>query len=211
MKNLPLHFKILIGLVAGVIYAFISSALGWNQFTIDWIDPFGTIFIRILKFIAVPLVLFSIIGGISGLSDISRLGKMGIKTLGFYLLTTVIAVTIGLLLVNTVKPGTYLDETQRIKNRISYELWAQEVGEEIKDQKNFLNNPEYADYVKEVSGSEQVIDNKVEELKSNAESTTDASPLQFLVDMVPETWCFQSRITASCCRLFSSLSSLAYL
>ena len=101
MKNLPLHFKILIGLVAGVIYAFISSALGWNQFTIDWIDPFGTIFIRILKFIAVPLVLFSIIGGISGLSDISRLGKMGIKTLGFYLLTTVIAVTIGLLLVNT--------------------------------------------------------------------------------------------------------------
>ncbi|MEO1255679.1 MAG: cation:dicarboxylase symporter family transporter, partial [Bacteroidota bacterium] len=71
MKNLPLHVKIIIGLVAGVIYAFISSALGWNQFTINWIDPFGTIFIRLLKFIAVPLVLFSIISGISGLSDIS--------------------------------------------------------------------------------------------------------------------------------------------
>ncbi|WP_420317533.1 dicarboxylate/amino acid:cation symporter [Ekhidna sp.] len=190
MKNLPLHVKIIIGLVAGVVYAFISSAFGWNQFTINWIDPFGTIFIRILKFIAVPLVLFSIISGISGLSDISRLGKMGAKTLGFYLVTTVLAVTLGLLLVNTVKPGTFLDETQRIKNRISYELWANESGNEIKDNKNFLNDPEYADLVLEVSGSEQVIDEKVKQLKSNAESTKEASPLQFLVDMVPENLVF---------------------
>ena len=190
MKKLPLHIKILIGLVAGVIYAFVSSALGWNQFTIDWIDPFGSIFIRLLKFIAVPLVLFSIISGISSLSDISRLGKMGAKTLGFYLITTFIAVSLGLLLVNTLKPGTFLDETQRIKNRISYELWANEVGEPIKDNKNFLNNPQYADLVAEVSGSEQVIDEKVEKLKMNATSTQDASPLQFLVDMVPENLVF---------------------
>ncbi|WP_421763514.1 dicarboxylate/amino acid:cation symporter [Ekhidna sp.] len=190
MRNLPLHIKILIGLVAGVVYAFISSALGWNQFTINWIDPFGTIFIRMLKFIAVPLVLFSIISGISGLSDISRLGKMGAKTLGFYLVTTVLAVTLGLLLVNTVKPGTFLDETQRIKNRISYELWAKDTGEAIKDNKNFLNDPKYADLILEVSGSEQVIDEKVEKLKSNAESTKEASPLQFLVDMVPENLVF---------------------
>ncbi len=176
--------------MAGVVYAFISSALGWNEFTINWIDPFGTIFIRLLKFIAVPLVLFSIISGISGLSDISRLGKMGAKTLGFYLVTTVIAVSVGLLLVNTVKPGTYLDETQRIKNRISYELWANETGQEIKDDKNFLNNPKYAEFVKEVSGSEQVIDEKVEKLKENATSTQEASPLQFLVEMVPENLVF---------------------
>ncbi|WP_425393037.1 dicarboxylate/amino acid:cation symporter [Ekhidna sp.] len=190
MKNLPLHVKIIIGLVAGVVYAFISSALGWNEFTINWIDPFGTIFIRMLKFIAVPLVLFSIISGISGLSDISRLGKMGAKTLGFYLVTTVLAVSLGLLLVNTVKPGTFLDETQRIKNRLSYELWANETGKEIKDNKNFLNDPQYADLVLEVSGSEQVIDEKVEKLQSNAESTKEASPLQFLVDMVPENLVF---------------------
>lgn len=190
MKNLPLHVKIIIGLVAGVIYAFISSALGWNQFTINWVDPFGTIFIHLLKFIAVPLVLFSIISGISGLSDISRLGKMGAKTLGFYLLTTIIAVGLGLLLVNTIKPGTFLDETQRIKNRIAYELWANEVGEEIKDDKNLLNDPAYADLVMEVSGSEQVINQKVEKLKSTAQDTKDASPLQFLVDMVPENLVF---------------------
>ena len=60
LKKLPIHIKILIGLVLGVIWAFISSAMGWNDFTINWIDPFGTIFIRLLKFIAVPLVLFSI-------------------------------------------------------------------------------------------------------------------------------------------------------
>ena len=66
----------MLGLVAGVIWAFASSAMGWNQFTIDWIDPFGTIFIRLLKFIAVPLVLFSIIGGISNLKDITKLREM---------------------------------------------------------------------------------------------------------------------------------------
>lgn len=190
MKKLPLHFKIIIGLILGVVYAFVSSAAGWNQFTINWVDPFGTIFIRLLKFIAVPLVLFSIISGISGLSDISRLGKMGAKTLGLYLTTTVIAVGLGLLLVNVVKPGTHLDETQRIKNRISYELWANETGTEIKDNKNFLNDPAYADLILEVSGSEQEIDQKVETLKSNATSTEDAPPLQFLVEMVPENLVF---------------------
>lgn len=190
MKKLPLHIKIIIGLVLGVVYAFLSSAAGWNQFTINWIDPFGTIFIRLLKFIAVPLVLFSIISGISGLSDISRLGKMGAKTLGLYLTTTVIAVGLGLLLVNVVKPGTHLDETQRIKNRISYELWASETGTEIKDNKNFLNDPAYADLILEISGSQQQIDEKVEKLKDNASSTQDAPPLQFLVEMVPENLVF---------------------
>jgi Na+/H+-dicarboxylate symporter len=191
MKKLPLHVKIVIGLVAGVIYAFASSALGWNEFTINWIDPFGTIFIRLLKFIAVPLVLFSIISGISGLSDISKLGRMGAKTLGFYLLTTVIAVALGLLLVNTVKPGTHLDDEQRIKNRISYELWAEAEGVEVKDRKDFLVNPKYADLVEEMSGQSQEMNlEKVEQVKSSAESSKDAPPLQFLVDMVPENLVF---------------------
>lgn len=190
MKNLPLHVKIIIGLVAGVLYAFVSSALGWNEFTINWIDPFGTIFIRLLKFIAVPLVLFSIISGISGLSDISKLGRMGAKTMGFYLLTTVIAVGLGLLLVNTVKPGTHLDDDQRIKNRISYELWAESEGVEMKDRKDFLTNPKYAEYVEEVSGQPQDLSEKVEEVKSSAESSKEAPPLQFLVDIVPENLVF---------------------
>ena len=109
MKELPLHVKIIIGLVLGIIYSFISSALGWNEFTINWIDPFGRIFIRILKFIAVPLVLFSIISGVASLKDVSTLGRMGAKTLGFYLLTTVMAIGVGLLLVNIIKPGSFIE------------------------------------------------------------------------------------------------------
>jgi hypothetical protein len=83
MKNLALHWKIIIGLVLGVVFALVSSSLGWSEFTINWIDPFGTIFINLLKLIAVPLVLFSIIKGIAGLHDTSKLGRLGAKTLGF--------------------------------------------------------------------------------------------------------------------------------
>ena len=187
MKNLPLHTKIIIGLIAGIVYAFISSALGWNEFTINWIDPFGTIFIRLLKFIAVPLVLFSIISGISSLSDISKLGKMGGKTLAFYLVTTLLAVTIGLGMVNLIKPGTHLDDSQRVKNRISYELWAQEEGIEVKDDKRFLTDPKYADLVQDAAGEKSASSNdKVETMRMNAEKNKQSSPLQFLVDMVPE-------------------------
>ena len=96
MKNLPIHIKILFGLILGVIWAFLSSYLGWNSFTINWIDPFGTIFIRLLKFIAVPLVLFSIIGGVANLSDVSKLGRLGGKTLGAYMATTFLAIGIGI-------------------------------------------------------------------------------------------------------------------
>ena len=96
MKKIPLHWKIIIGLILGIIYSLISSYLGWNKFTINWIDPFGVIFIRLLKFIAVPLVLFSIIAGVSALPDPAKLGRMGAKTLFAYLVTTVAAVSIGI-------------------------------------------------------------------------------------------------------------------
>ena len=82
-KRLPLHIRILIGMVLGLIYAFISSYFGWNQFTLNWIDPFGKIFIKLLKFIALPLVLFSIISGVSNLTDVTKLGRLGAKTFFF--------------------------------------------------------------------------------------------------------------------------------
>ncbi len=190
MKKLPLHIKIIIGLVLGVIYAFISSAAGWNSFTIDWIDPFGAIFIRLLKFIAVPLVMFSIIGGVSGLSDISKLGSMGLKTLSIYLLTTMSAVVIGLFLVNTIKPGTFMDDDQRLKNRISYEIWVDQTdGVELQDDINILADPQYQALVQEVSTDPNyTYDNNqdIEEFKKSAEAAKDAGPLQFIVDMVPE-------------------------
>ena len=105
MKKVPLHVKIIIAMVLGVFWALISGSLGWNKFTIDWIDPFGIIFINCLKFIAIPLVLFSIVGGVAGLGDIRQLGRIGIKTLCLYLLTTIASVSLGLTLVNLLKPG----------------------------------------------------------------------------------------------------------
>ncbi|MCK5907510.1 MAG: cation:dicarboxylase symporter family transporter, partial [Flavobacteriales bacterium] len=84
-KKLALHWQIVIGLVLGVIWALLSSKFGWSQFTLNWIDPFGQIFINLLKLIAVPLVLFSIIGGVTGIGDPEKLGRMGFKTLGLYL------------------------------------------------------------------------------------------------------------------------------
>jgi Na+/H+-dicarboxylate symporter len=187
MKKLPLHIKIMLGLVAGVIWAFASSALGWNQFTINWVDPFGQIFIRMLKFIAVPLVLFSIIGGISSLKDLSKLGRMGGKTLGFYLMTTITAVGIGLLVVNTLQPGKFINEEQRIKNRLQYEKWvAATDGVEILDGKNFLNDPKYNN----VEASELELDEKTKadldaKMKVAGQSQS-TGPLQFLVEMVPQ-------------------------
>ncbi|MFH6983075.1 dicarboxylate/amino acid:cation symporter [Marinoscillum luteum] len=189
MKKLPLHVKIIIGLVLGIIWAFISSALGWNQFTIDWIDPFGQIFIRLLKFIAVPLVLFSIIDGVSGLNDTSKLGRMGAKTLGLYLVSTVTAITVGLLIVNFIAPGSHIDDAQRMKNRISYELWVQNTpGVEVKDGKNFLNDPAYADLVMEMSDGQELAAQQqtVEDKVALAKKQKEVPPLQFVVDMVPE-------------------------
>ncbi|HHP7241665.1 MAG TPA: dicarboxylate/amino acid:cation symporter [Cyclobacteriaceae bacterium] len=187
MSKLPLHIKIIIGLIAGILYAFISSYLGWNEFTINWIDPFGTIFIRLLKFIAVPLVLFSIISGISGLTDVSRLGKMGGKTLLLYLLSTVIAVSLGLLLVNTIKPGRYIDEEQKVKNRIQYEYWVSTTdGVELKDGKNFLSDPKYKQYLDTEDLKDAAEDEAIKEKMESAEKAKDSGPLQFFVDMVPE-------------------------
>ena len=117
MKNLPLHWKIIIGLIAGVFFALLSSYFGWSKFVTNWINPWGVIFIRLLKLIAVPLVLFSIISGITGLSDITSLGRLGFKTLFIYVITTIFAVSIGLSLVNVIQPGSFMEKEQRMENR----------------------------------------------------------------------------------------------
>ena len=187
MRNLALHWKIIIGLVLGVIFAFISSAFGWSEFVVDWIDPWGKIFINLLKLIAVPLVLFSIIKGISGLHDTTKLGRMGAKTLFFYLITTVTSVTIGLLVVNLAAPGTLVDDSQRVDNRLAYEIWAQDNGYEVKDKKCYLCDDEYAsreEVVREMMNSEAP-DESLQAKMQSAKKTKEAGPLQFIVDMVP--------------------------
>lgn len=113
MRRLALHWQILIGMTLGVAWGITASSLGLVEFTRDWIQPFGTIFINLLKLIAVPLVLVSLIVGVSSLSDISRLSRIGTKTIGLYLLTTVLAVTLGLILVNVFEPGKAFSPEKR--------------------------------------------------------------------------------------------------
>jgi len=122
MKKLALHWQILIGMAAGVIFALLMTNFSWgDEFIADWIKPFGNIFINALKLIAVPLILASLIKGISDLKDISKLSKMGARTIITYVLTTVIAVSIGLILVNLIKPGETISEETRTELLASYE------------------------------------------------------------------------------------------
>ena len=106
MKKLALHWKILIGMALGILFgAFLSFIPNGSEFVKDYIKPFGTIFINLLKLIAIPLILASLIKGVSDLKDISKLSQMGGRTILTYLITTLTAVSIGLLLVNLIQPG----------------------------------------------------------------------------------------------------------
>lgn len=186
-KKLALHWQIVIGLVLGVIWALLSSKFGWSQFTLDWINPFGVIFIKLLKLIAVPLVLFSIIGGVTGIGDPERLGRMGFKTLTLYLATTIMAITLGLGLVNFIKPGKLVSEESRFENRINYELWAKSNGIEIVDGKCISCEANNKEIVKEIANrnGEEILSDAVIQKMKLANSTKEAGPLQFLVDIVP--------------------------
>lgn len=122
MKNLALHWQILLGMAAGVIFALLMTNFSWGaEFINDWIKPFGNIFINALKLIAVPLILASLIKGISDLKDISKLSKMGTRTILIYIGTTVIAVSIGLGMVNLIQPGSAISEETRNELITSYE------------------------------------------------------------------------------------------
>ncbi len=122
MKKLALHWKILIGMVFGIVFGFLMNSLeGGKDFVTDWIKPFGTIFINLLKLIAVPLILASLIKGISDLKDISKIKKMGMKTIVVYVLTTVVAIVIGLGIVNVVKPGEGMSAGTIEKIKTKYE------------------------------------------------------------------------------------------
>lgn len=120
-KKLALHWQILIGMAAGVLFALLFTNFSWGpQLVRDWIKPFGTIFINCLKLIAVPLILASLIKGVSDLKDISKLSEMGTRTIVTFILTTVLAVSIGLGLVNILKPGNAISEETRMELLSSY-------------------------------------------------------------------------------------------
>lgn len=113
MKKMALHWKILIGMVLGILFGLLMTFVsGGATFVLDWINPFGTIFVKLLKLIAVPLIIASLVKGISDLKDISKFKNIGVRTIVIYVLTTVVAITIGLVLVNVVQPGEGIsDET----------------------------------------------------------------------------------------------------
>lgn len=111
MKKMALHWKILLGMLLGIIFGFIMTGVDGGQgFVDDWINPFGTIFVKLLKLIAIPLILASLIKGISDLKDISKFSSIGLRTMVTYIITTVIAITIGLVIVNIAEPGTGISE-----------------------------------------------------------------------------------------------------
>ncbi|MEX0995308.1 MAG: dicarboxylate/amino acid:cation symporter [Balneolaceae bacterium] len=144
-----LHWQIIIGLILGLIWGLLSSFAGFNEFTSDYIRPFGTIFVNLLKLIAVPLIVASLVVGISSLNDMAKLSRMGGKTIAIYMITTSLAITIGLTTVNIIQPGKTLPEETRTSLMETYS--------------------------ESVEGRDQA-----------ARQLLEQSPLQFLVDVVPE-------------------------
>ena len=148
-KRVPLYAKILLGMGLGLGFGFLAMALHWGNFVHDWVAPWGTIFMRLLKLIAVPLVLVSLIMGVINLKDIRNLSRIGLKTILIYICTTIIAVSIGLGMVGLIKPGKTFPKDK---------------------QTEFVERYQQT----------------VTEREAQMQQVKDDSPLQFLVDMVPE-------------------------
>jgi Na+/H+-dicarboxylate symporter len=146
-----LHWQIIIGLILGLIWGLMSSLAGFNEFTSNYIRPFGDIFITLLKLIAVPLVLASLVVGVTSLNDMTKLSRMGGKTIGIYMITTIFAISIGLATVNIIQPGKTLPEETRTSLMESY-------GESVEGRGDA------------------------------AQELLNQSPLQFIVDIVPENF-----------------------
>lgn len=118
-KKSPLAFKILIGMILGIVVGFFFQ--GNPDFAVNYIKPFGTIFLNLIKMVVVPVVLFSIISGVISMKDIKKVGSVGLKTIAFYMVTTCIAVTLGLFFANILNVG---GGYQLVGEALSYEAAA---------------------------------------------------------------------------------------
>ena len=150
-KKLPLYIKILVGMFLGIIAGIVAVYFNVDKFVTNWVSPWGKIFLNLLKLIAVPLIFVSLVKGISSLSNISRLSRIGLKTISLYVISTVIAVSFGLLLVNNIEPGNTFPEHKKVELQAKY-------------------------------------DTTVSLKKDQASELKEESPLQFLVDVVPENF-----------------------
>ena len=161
-----LHWQIILGLLLGTLYGVAAANWGWGEFTSNWIAPFGKIFINLLKLIAVPLVLTSLVCGIASLSDFKKLSRMGGKTIALYIATTAVAVTIGLLMVNIIKPGDKISADQKAK--------LQEQGRKEAGSANF--------------SADKMDSEKLKDRVRNANETKNSGPLAPLINMVPSNF-----------------------
>ncbi|MDX1673734.1 MAG: dicarboxylate/amino acid:cation symporter [Longimicrobiales bacterium] len=127
---MQLYTKILIGLALGVVVGLVANVLGleWLQTTLGWVESFGTAWIRLITMVVVPLVAASLLIGTASLGDLRKLGRIGGKTVGYYLTTTAIAVTIGIALSNAVKPGSGVDPETQARLSAQFE---QQAGEAV--------------------------------------------------------------------------------
>ncbi|MGQ1911436.1 dicarboxylate/amino acid:cation symporter [Marinifilum sp. RC60d5] len=150
-KRLPLYVKILIGMGLGIIAGMLAVYFNFTKFTNDWIKPWGSVFLNLLKLIAMPLIFVSLVKGISSLSNISKLSRIGLKTISLYVISTIIAVSFGLLLVNNFEPGNTFPDHKKTE-------------------------------LQERFGSAVIVK------KDQAESLKEESPLQFIVDIVPDNF-----------------------
>ena len=136
MRKIALHWQIIIGLFLGLLYGIISIHNGYEEFTSNWITPFGTIFINLLKLIAMPLVLGSLVTGVASLSDVKKLSRIGGKTIAIYLGTTAFSVTIGLISVNMLQPGDKIPDQMQIKLQEDFEKDASKKAGSVQEVKN---------------------------------------------------------------------------
>ncbi len=113
LLRLQLYTKVLIGLLLGVVFGVLANQWGFSAFVFSYIKPIGSAFIKLISMVVVPLVFASLLVGTANLNDVRKLGRIGAKTVAYYLCTTIIAISIGLLLANTLKPGEGLSEETR--------------------------------------------------------------------------------------------------
>lgn len=132
-RSIPVYLQIIIGMIVGVIAGFFALRFDGGKFTDNWIVPWGRLFIRLLQLIAVPLVFVSLVKGVLHLKSIQRFSRMGLKTVSLYLVTTIVAVLLGVSMGSLVKPGNIVDKTEVIHLQESY-LTAVEEKEKAAEQ-----------------------------------------------------------------------------
>lgn len=130
-----LHWQIIIGLILGVVVGIFAATNGSSQFVTDWIAPWGTIFMNLLKLIAVPLIISSLITGVASLADVKKLSRIGGKVIALYTGTTAIAIILGLVVVNVMRPGDSVPADMQQRLQVMYENEAQTRAESVNADK----------------------------------------------------------------------------